>query len=128
FNQVSIVNKIFLGFVDTNRGILLGDAMVFLCIILVLTTTIAVLKKNKYPFLISFGLLLLLVLHRLQLMTNLRVFSEIAGEIKEISFDIKSTYLLFFMISILSALAYLIWSSFETLEEKVFPLLLLIIG
>ncbi|HFI0508219.1 TPA: hypothetical protein ACGOZ0_000989 [Streptococcus suis] len=128
FDQVSIVNKVFLGFVDTNRGILLGDAMVFLYIILVLTTTIAVFKKNKYPFLISFGLLLLLVLHRLQLMTNLRVFSEIAGEIKEMSLDIKSTYLLFFMISILSALAYLIWSSFETLEEKVFPLLLLIIG
>ncbi|HEM5998344.1 TPA: hypothetical protein U2B30_001783 [Streptococcus suis] len=128
FEQVSIVNKVFLGFVDTNRGILLGDAMVFLYIILLIMVGINALKKNIYPFLISLGLFLLLTFHKLQLMTNLRVFSEIAGEVNEMSMDIKTVSILFFMTTILLTLAYLIWNSFKTLGEKVFPLMLLIIG
>ncbi|MGT2775528.1 hypothetical protein ACVRZG_05610 [Streptococcus hyovaginalis] len=128
FDQISLLDKIFLGFIDTNRILFIGEILVFLFVILILTTILTGIKKKIYPFIVSSSLLLLFVLNRLGLITSLRVFSEIVSEVKTIQFDIKTYYLIFVMLTVLFLFIYIIWNCFNMNEEAIFATILLIIG
>lgn len=128
FGQISLPNKIFLGFIDTNNTLLLGEIPVFLFIILMLTTVLTAIMRKIYPFIASSSLLLLFLLNRLGLMTSLKIFSEIISEVKTLQFDIKTYYLIFIMVTVLLLFACIIWSGFNSNEEGIFAVFLLIIG
>lgn len=128
FEQITLFNKVFLGFIDTNRVLFLGEMLVFLYIIILLTFVVAMLKRNVYSLVASGSLLLLFIFNKLGLHTILSVFHEIITETPIFQFNIKSYFLIYFMTIMLLFIVAIVWSCFDSKKKSLFVLFLLISG
>lgn len=119
FDKIGVVDKVFLGFIDTNNTLFLGNEINIMYLLFALFVFVSVIKRKYLITLFSGALLFSMIQYKLGMVTFLTTLHDILPSITSFRISIATMFVLLIFILFLTCIPISIWCLIDDFEIRI---------